>query len=603
MSAPAQTLPPLRAAFVADQPLLDLTITPPDDEIYEVRLHVDDLDKLETAADLKFAGEIYLPTNPDLPMNPLPGHQVFFVHRNATSAPWELAVTFAPHTRGTWNLNGPFAPTEGSLEGSFAVPVDQLLPGENLLQFNGWSVAPPQMWYRREVSSRAGPTHFRVPLTAMTARVELWSPGGPQALASVEVTRSAPPERPPAAVTDVSAATVADRVHLLRAARAVGANVLQSRIPASHPQFADGFHLIYDDTRGLWRVPHWVWAWGPAIKLLLDLETQLPADPALPPGTYRDAAAAAGLRSLDFIFHDPDHPTHDIATVRWSQSPDTLDGVVEYRSTADSLFLAGWGWMPLHAATGDDRFLTATRRLTDAAERLMDAYPVVPQDYVVQRERWTPHTLDESVFGMVGFERLHALVGDPDAIDRGTRFLDSHLTHMGQPDGLLARGWLRDEDRDFWDADIKGHLWVLHGYLSGYELTTDHRYLTLARQLAAKIATAQAEDGAWTHAFHVPKAEDSIDERAVAIGAWLFYEMHRLTGDAAPLRTARRALTWCLRHQDLSANPDLHGALPNITNMGHLNRRRMTILYSTVFFGHALLAELALPELTAADLP
>ena len=389
---------------------------------------------------------------------------------------------------------------------------------------------------------------------------------------------------------------LSDHAHLFTAAQAVAQNLLRARVAASRPGFSGGLNMVYDATHGLWRTPHWVWAWGPAVKFFIELDRHLPADAHAPRAAYREAALAAGLRSLDFVQTKPDHPAQGIAAVRWAFSPETPQGVVEYFSTADSLFLAGWAWMPLYQATHHPPFLEHTRGLEAAAVRLMDAYPVVPQDYVEERQRWTPHTLDESIFGMIGFTELYAATKDPTVQADGVRFIESHLKHMGQPHGFLDRGWDRATGEAFWDADVKGHLWVLLGYLDAYRLNGDTRYLDLAKTLGDRIAASQGHDGAWTDAFRAPTAGDPINDRAIAMGAWMFYELHRLSGETTYLATARRALTWCLRHQDFSDNLDLFGAIPNTTGMAHLASRRMTILYTTEFFGLALLAELDLPR-------
>lgn len=291
---------------------------------------------------------------------------------------------------------------------------------------------------------------------------------------------------------------------------------------------------------------------------------------------------------------DARHPAFGVSTVRWEPSRATPLGMAEYISTADSLFLAGWGWMSLHAATRESVYLERTQTLVAAANRLMKQYPVIPQDWIVERERWTPHTLDESVFGMIAFRRLAEATGSRETVELGRRYIESHLKHMGRSGGLLTRAWLRDEDKEIWDPDIKGHAWVMEGYLDAHRLSGDAKYLKLARSLAAKVMSCQAKDGSWTFLFKQPEPGDAIDDKGTAIWAYLFYELYKSTHETADLAAARQALAWCWRHQYRGEDADLDGAVVNVNSMAYVRRRPITVLYTTTFFGLALLEEMEL---------
>jgi hypothetical protein len=256
--------------------------------------------------------------------------------------------------------------------------------------------------------------------------------------------------------------------------------------------------------------------------------------------------------------------------------------------------------MSAHKETGRPEYLERTKLLVAAAERLMAQYPVVPQDWIVERSDWTPHTLDESVFGMIGFRRLFEATGAPEVAAAGRRFLDSHLQHMGRESGLLARAWMREEDKEIWDPDIKGHAWVIEGYLDAYQFSNDKNYLRLADELAQKVMDCQAEDGSWTYLFTKPKAGDPIDDKGTAIWAFLFYDLYKRSNNPAHLEAGRRALGWCLRHQYRGEDANMDGAILHPNSMAYVRRRPMTILYTTTFFGLALLEELALDERAAS---
>jgi len=572
---------------------------------YEWRVQPLGLAMVETGGETNEPGIIYLPpaTGPvrlDQKV-PLTGAEnIFFFNSLARSDRWELAVRFSSYRgqRGTWKLNGRFSTLAGDLREEVVIRADELEPGENLLHVTDGSVGRPEFSFRRQMRVEHGGGRelkdelqlAQAPWSATVALVALEPTGVRKVLARVEMPRakSLPPRH-----REVPDEWWKDGAAVAEAARAAGKNILANQITDDRSFFAGGFHLVYDVERESHRMPHWIWAWGPAIAFLLKLEKQAHAEPDLE-RRWRAAALAAGKRSLAFGIADAGHAAAGISTVRWDPSRAVPGGWVEYISTADSLFLAGWGWMSLHALTGEAMFLERTQALAAAGERLMAQYPVVPQDWVVQRERWTPHTLDESVFGMIGFRALHAATGDGKVADAGKRFLDSHLKHMDREDGLLERAWLREERRAIWDPDIKGHAWVVEGYLDAHAMTGEVHYLQRARDLAGRVLKCQGADGSWTYLFKKPVEGDSRDDKGTAIWAYMLYRLYRKSGDAAHLAAARRAVWWCLAHQYRGDHPQIDGGLLNENSMAYVRRRPMTILYSTTFFGLALLEEMAL---------
>jgi hypothetical protein len=567
---------------------------------YELRIETPGLLHCETGRDVNEPGVLYLPPREtrsgETPPADVPAENLFFFNDFTVADGWELTAKFAPAATGTWKLNGRFSKLGGTIRSELRIPVAELEQGENLLHYAATKLDAPALSWRRRVP--AGETF----VCALTVGHADWR--GEVAL----VSRGDGWSVPPAAIVAVAgppfmrrAVTVADswerdRSALTDGALAVGRNVLHAQVTDPRSVLCGGFNLVYDVEHGSYRMPHWIWAWGPAIKLLLDLERLSAAKEAGLASHFHTAALGAGRRSLAFGATDPKHPAFGVSTVRWEPSRAVPGGWVEYISTADSLFLAGWGWMSLYGETGEAEYRERTQTLVAAAGRLMNQYPVVPQDWVVQRDRWTPHTLDESVFGTIGFRRLFEATHDASVAAEGRRFLDSHLTHMGRESGLLQRAWMRDEARGMWDPDIKGHAWVLEGYLDAYRLSGEPKYLDLALTLTARVLSCQREDGAWTYLFQKPVPGAPEDDKAIAIWAYLLYDLHRVTKDPVHLAAARRALGWCLRHQWRGDDPYLDGAILNTSAMAYVRRRPMTILYTTTFFGLALLEELALTE-------
>lgn len=570
---------------------------PAHDVASELRIYSDGLSKPEVGADVDEPGEIYLPPPPgagDGSALLAEAQNVYFFNEFAPAEGWELVIRFGTDARGTWKLNGRFSTAGGEQREEVAIPLAELEAGENLLHLRGGNLRVPEMFFRRRVPPGEGVAETLRTIPANWAgRVTLWeraSGAEPRQVSERAITAASLAQRAAEWAED----WWNERARLREAAFAVGRNLLSNQVRQRGSVFEGGFNLVYDPTRKAHRMAHWIWAWGPSIDLLLQL-ARLEPDAARA-AEMRAAALAAAERSLAFEVTTASHPARGISTVRWEPSRATPQGWTEYASTADSLFMAGWGWMSAYAETKEPRYLERMRSLVAAAERLMGEYPVIPQDWIFERGRWTPHTLDESLFGTIGFRRLHAATGDARVAAAGREFLESHLRHMGRESGLLARAWLRDESKDIWDPDIKGHAWVIEGYLDGYRLSGDEKYLALARELAAKVISCQSPDGSWTYLFKRAEPTDPIDDKGTAIWAYLFYDLHRLTRDPAHLAAARRALGWCLRQQYRGDDPNLDGAIYHPCNMAYVRRRAMTVLYTTTFFGHALLEELALGE-------
>lgn len=574
---------------------------------YELRIVTPGIREVETGQEVNEPGIIYLPpregqislTAPPPP--PDPNTEIIFFFNDFIAAEgWELVLRFPGQTSegARWKLNGRFSPLGGVTRSEISIPVHELERGENMLYFRAENFRAPEIFFRREiVAPQPAPTSLLVvghsEWHGDIALLKAGAAGSATLVARVSVPRSAPPQR---GIVTWGERWWEQREQVEQAVLAVGRNHLHAQVSDPGSLFHGGFNLVYDPQRKSHRIPHWIWAWGPSIALMFKLEKFSPAHAAALSERFGRAGVEAAERSLGFEVVDESHPARGISTVRWEPSRAVPGGWVEYMSTADSLFLAGWGWMSAYRATGRPVFLERTQSLVAAAERLMRAYPVVPQDWVVQRERWTPHTLDESVFGMIGFRELHAATRRPAVADIGRRFLDSHLEHMGRESGMLERAWLREEDRAIWDPDIKGHAWVVEGYLDAYQLSGDTKFLDLAHALARRVLECQHEDGSWTYLFKKAGPGDPRDDKGTAIWAYFLYELHRATKDPAFLAAGRRAVAWCLKHQYRGDDPHLDGGILNTNGMAYVRRRPMTILYSTAFFGLALLEELALQE-------
>jgi hypothetical protein len=590
----------LALSFSARERRLEFNVEGTDKESgYEVRVLADGLLKTELGADVNEPGIIYLPPPPDAKDAAVTSgtvENIFFFNELRPAPGWELVIRFDANVTGTWKLNGRFSRWGGELKPEVIVPVSELEQGENLLHVRSAAARVPQMYFRRvfPAGDAVSDSLLAIPRD-FSGRLLLLRPIVGADAVVVDDRRFAGPSAVADAVF-VPERWWDNREQLNDAALAVGRSLLSSQVKRDEGLFDGGFNLVYDPSRRSHRMTHWIWAWGPSIHFLLELSKTEAAASATLAKSFRQTALEAAERSLAFEITEPGHPAIGVSSVRWEPSRATPQGWAEYISTADSLFMAGWGWMSAYEATKQPKYLERTKNLVTAAERLMSQYPVIPQDWIVERNRWTPHTLDESVFGTIGFRRLFEATREENVARAGRRFLDSHLEHMGRENGLLARAWMREEDKEIWDPDIKGHAWVIEGYLDAHRLSGDVKYLELARQLAQRVIDCQSPDGSWTYLFKQAGPEDAADDKGTAIWAYLFYDLYKSTRDPEHLAAGRRALGWCLRQQYRGDDPNLDGAIFHSNAMAYVRRRPLTILYTTTFFGLALLEELALSE-------
>lgn len=590
----------LRATLTPATRELEISATELGDATYELEIETPGLQRVETGKDVGEPGIIYLPPREgeikltDTPAIPADAENVFFFNLVEMAEGWDLLARFSADAHGTWKLNGRFSPLGGPLAREVRIGVGMLEAGENLLHLRTPKAKPPALSYHRRVPAQKSFTsRLRVTRADWKGKVSLYrgSGDGRTKVASTDVTgrelTSAP--RP------VAAEWWRERDMVVNSVRALTENMLRAQITRPGAMFEGGFNLVYDVQHQAYRMPHWMWAWGPAVEMLYQMEDHPLARDAARAPAWRQVALEAARRTLAFPVTDPNHPGAGLTSVRWEPSRATPAGWAEYISTSDALFMAGWGWVSSYRETSDNVFIERTQSLVKAAERLMAQYPVVPQDWIVERGRWTPHTLDESVFGLVGFHELYRATNDARLPELARKYLESHLKHLGREKGLLERGWMRDMDEPIWDPDIKGHAWVVEGYLEAYRLVGDAKYLELARTLSDLVIESQHADGYWTYAFKQPGPGDLRDDKGTAIWAYFFYDMYRETKEPRYLAAARAAVGWCLRHQHFGDDPDLNGAVVNENSMAYVRRRPMTILYTNTFFGLALLQELSLP--------
>lgn len=355
-----------------------------------------------------------------------------------------------------------------------------------------------------------------------------------------------------------------------------------------------GFSLIYDSDAKCFRAPHWMWAWGPAIQLLLRAAEV--DGLGIDPQRLRDAANACGEASLRFIEVDAAHPAHDICRVRWEPTSHAEHGYAEYISPSDSLFLSGWGWIPLYEATGDERYLDAAKKLAQACDRIAKEHGIVPQDWETERDAWSPHLYDESSFGMDGYTELYRVTGDEQYKQGGLLFMQQLLDRFNRGDGLWHRLiYINREKPDEDDIDTKGEGWVHAGLEAMYRMTQSPEDLKKITAMADHLLRAQKPDGHWNWRF-TDTPGDTVSDRTIGIWAYLMYRMHTITGRDDYRDSAERALRWCLANQYHGPDPLAIGSIQVQAGFLHWNFVHMSVIYTTTYVGLAILEALKQAE-------
>jgi hypothetical protein len=273
-------------------------------------------------------------------------------------------------------------------------------------------------------------------------------------------------------------------------------------------------------------------------------------------------------------------------------------GYEGYVSPADTLFLMGWGWIPLHETVGGTRYREASEYVADATDRLLSQYDIIPQDLPLLVDEWTDYTREEAGFGMEGLSELHRITRDPRHRAIGERYIDGILARLERPDGLWYRHWWRSR-RQITECEYKSRSlgWGEMGLLAAHRMSPERGYLDRAARLAEHFVTAQAESGAWGLVIDRPIGETEESAKGTALWSMLFYRLHRETRDPRHLAAARRALRWLVDRQYLGDDPDGHGGVISCSAFSGVDYRRwfrLSCAYTSAFFGLAALEELRL---------
>jgi rhamnogalacturonyl hydrolase YesR len=374
----------------------------------------------------------------------------------------------------------------------------------------------------------------------------------------------------------------------------------QNQNPNS-PTFGS-LNLFYDLDAQSYRSSYWIWGAGPAIKAILEATKIKGLSLSKNNSELIQTADRIGQSSLSLRIMDPKHPVYGVPISRWRRDIILPDfGYQHCVATSDANFLSGWGWLPLYKFTGKKEYLRAAKLLAATTDTLMKKYGLIPQDYYIDENKFSEHTIDESGFGTEGLSALFTLTKDPYYKNLTEQYMQEHLKKLSREDGLWERGWHQKTGVQTTIKMTRGLGWAMEGLLATHKIAPNGPYLSLAKRMADKMLSWQTKDGCWAFIADESVEKSGISDKGTALWTYLLYDLYKASFDKKYLIGARKALTWCINNQyvgpELQARGGIVGEnLHSAVGAAFRPWYPVTCVYSTAFFSLAMMEELKLSK-------
>ncbi len=361
-------------------------------------------------------------------------------------------------------------------------------------------------------------------------------------------------------------------------------------------------NLFYDLDAQSYRSNHWIWGSGPAVKVLLNARkiSELPISTST--AGLLSAAEKIGQSAINTRIMDVAHPMFGVPLSRWRRDIILPDfGYQQCYSTSDANFFSGWAWIPLYTETGNKKYLNAAKLLAETTDQLMTKYGLIPQDYYVDEQKFSEHTIDESGFGSEGITNLYAITKDPKYFKMTEQYIQEHLKKLSRPDGLWERGWHQKTGVQPTIKMTRGLGWAMEGLLAAHRNNPKGPYLDLAKKMADRMQAWQKPDGHWTFIIDEPVEKVGISEKGTALWSYLLYQLYAASGDKKYVDMARKSLTWCMKNQYQGADRQAYGGIVGKTIHSAVGAAfrpwfPITCAYTSAFFSLAIMEELKLTK-------
>lgn len=227
---------------------------------------------------------------------------------------------------------------------------------------------------------------------------------------------------------------------------------------------------------------------------------------------------------------------------------------------------------------------------------MLDTFAVLPHYYRYDEDRFNERILDETGWDPEGHAALYEVTGDNRFREIGKEFMDKHMKVFQREDGLWHRAYDWTTGKHVETIKMtRGLGWAMEGLLAMNRMYPDTIYLDYAEKMAKSFQKSQNLNGSWSFIFDGDAEEVGISEKGTALWSLLFYQLYHATGKSEYLRTARKALSWCLDNQYTGPDIEAMGGLVGSTPASMVGIRAYfpaSCAYTTGFFGLAILEEL-----------
>lgn len=359
-----------------------------------------------------------------------------------------------------------------------------------------------------------------------------------------------------------------------------------------------GTFLLYDmDARTFLR-SDWPWTWGIVATLLLQASKLDKLDIDISMEELRGIAISIADATLEQQITASKHPAYGL--VRTTNEPGSTwnHGFQNRASTADTLYLVGWTWIPFYKVTGDVKYLKASKKAVEAAGILMEQYSgtLIPQAYDLKSDSFYGHMFFETSMGIIGLSRVYMATQDDKYKKILEEFVNRLLVAFKREDGLWDT-WIHVDDDSVAKCNYftKSFGYCVEGLMEAHIALPKGGFLEQAEKISELVLEAQFDDGSWAVRWDRTAEEVGITDKGTALWALLFTRLYKVTKNEKYKTAGDRAIDWCMKHQyfgdDLMARGGIVG---RAWTSGIVYRHwfDMITTYTMGFYGNAVVESL-----------